>query len=77
MCFNLSPSNVPHQMGLKSVSLGPWDPGKRRFLREIMDTNDLIDVPFKGQRFTWSNNWPGDDLIKIRGLIEGCLYPMA
>lgn len=44
----------------------PWDPGKRRFLREFMDINDLIDVPFKGQRFTWSNNWPGDGLIMIR-----------
>ncbi|KAK9912299.1 hypothetical protein M0R45_036169 [Rubus argutus] len=44
----------------------PWDPGKHRFLREFMDTNDLIDVPFKGQRFTWSNNWPGDGLIMIR-----------
>lgn len=31
-----------------------------------MDTNDLIDVPFKGQRFTQSNNGPGNGLIKIR-----------
>ena len=36
----------------------PWNPGKRRFLREFMEANDLIELPSKGQRLTWSNNWP-------------------
>lgn len=44
----------------------PWNPGKKRFLREFMDANDLIDIQFKGQNFTWCNNWPGGGLIKIR-----------
>ncbi|KAL6137675.1 hypothetical protein ACLB2K_062964 [Fragaria x ananassa] len=44
----------------------PWNPSKRRFLREFMEANDLIDIQFKGQKYTWSNNWPGGGLIKIR-----------
>lgn len=31
-----------------------------------MDSNDLIDMQFKGQKFTWSNNWQNGGLIKIR-----------
>ncbi|KAL6194550.1 hypothetical protein ACLB2K_035632 [Fragaria x ananassa] len=31
-----------------------------------MEANDLIDIQFKGQKYTWSNNWPGGGLIKIR-----------
>ncbi|PRQ54649.1 putative endonuclease/exonuclease/phosphatase [Rosa chinensis] len=31
-----------------------------------MQANNLIDIQFKGQQFTWSNNWPNGGLIKIR-----------
>lgn len=34
----------------------PWNPGKRKYLRDFMQANNLIDIQFKGQQFTWSNN---------------------
>lgn len=44
----------------------PWNSGKRRLLREFMDANDLIELPSKGQKFTWSNNWSNEGLIQIK-----------
>ncbi|PRQ30742.1 putative RNA-directed DNA polymerase [Rosa chinensis] len=44
----------------------PWNPGRRRFLREFMEANDLIELQSKGQKLTWCNNWYDGGLIKIK-----------
>ncbi|KAL6144500.1 hypothetical protein ACLB2K_055192 [Fragaria x ananassa] len=38
-----------------------WVSNQGRFLRNFMNSNELSDLGFKGQKFTWKSHWETDD----------------
>ncbi|KAK9942661.1 hypothetical protein M0R45_008314 [Rubus argutus] len=44
----------------------PWSSNRCIFLRHFLDTNNLIDIGFKGQRFTWAKKAFGDVVLQER-----------
>lgn len=44
----------------------PWNPRKRRFLIDFMESNSLADLGFSGQCFTWEKNCGENMIVRER-----------
>ncbi|KAI5317918.1 hypothetical protein L3X38_037625 [Prunus dulcis] len=44
----------------------PWNPRRRRYLLEFMESNSLIDLGFSGQCFTWEKKCTDNVVVRER-----------
>ncbi|VVA38476.1 PREDICTED: reverse mRNAase [Prunus dulcis] len=44
----------------------PWNPRRRRYLLEFMESNSLIDLGFSGQCFTWEKRCTDNVVVRER-----------
>ncbi|XP_062005939.1 uncharacterized protein LOC133723125 [Rosa rugosa] len=48
-----------------------WNPNRRHYLRSFMNINSLLDIGYKGQRFTWARK-QGDTIV-LQERLDRCL----